>query len=118
MTLLFDENIGYDAVKYFRSQGHDVLSVLENCRGIPDSDIIRRAVVERRTIITLDKDFAFLVFSSNMRSAGIVLLRLSDESQENIIRVLAHVIESYGEEFLYSFIVAKNFEVRVRSLPQ
>ena len=94
-----------------------MLSVLENFRGMADSDIIRRAVVEQRTIVTLDKDFAFLVFSNNMKSAGIVLLRLSDESQENIIRVFAHVIELRGKDFLNSFIVAKNFEVRVRNLP-
>lgn len=118
MRLLFDENIGYDVVRYFRSQGHDVVSALESMRGMPDNEIIKRAAEEQRTIITLDKDFASLVFYSAARSSGIVLLRLSDESQANIIHVLLHVIEDYGEEFLRSFIVAKNFEIRIRALPR
>src|SRR4051794_26926288 len=58
--------------------GYDVLSVKESVRSEQDDVILARAQVEKRIVITHDKDFGELAFRAHLPSGcGIVLFRLS-----------------------------------------
>lgn len=91
MKFLTDENIGIKVVKFLRSRRHNVLSVLETkeLRGSDDGFLISLANKENRIIITLDKDFGELVFRQSKQSSGVILLRLFNETEDNIIKALS-----------------------------
>jgi predicted nuclease of predicted toxin-antitoxin system len=60
MNLLVNENIPTSVVQSLRARGHDVLAVKETMRGADDPTILARAQVERRLLVTQDKDFGEL----------------------------------------------------------
>jgi predicted nuclease of predicted toxin-antitoxin system len=72
-----DENIGADGVKFLRSNGHDVATIREQgLGGSTDDRVFQVCVDERRTLVTLDRDFGHVTRFPPRRSAGIVVLEL------------------------------------------
>ena len=116
MKFLFDENIGWLVVNFFRNQGYDVKSILDDLKGSKDKDILKIAYQERRIIVTLDKDFCDLIFRDSVSCQGIILLRLSNESQKNIVYVLRNVLENIGDELKENFVAASERNVRIRRI--
>lgn len=112
--LLLDENIGYLTAARLRSVGWDVVSVLEDSRGISDAAVLKKARTEKRIIVTMDRDFGALVFRDSRRHVGVLLLRLQKESADNIFFVLKAVFEQHGESLAGSFVVASESQVRIR----
>lgn len=47
MKFLFDENIGWTVVSFFKKQGYDIKSVLEELRGSEDKDLLKIAFAEK-----------------------------------------------------------------------
>jgi predicted nuclease of predicted toxin-antitoxin system len=64
MRLLADENIPLAAIDLLRKRGHDVLAVSEIAPSICDEDVLLMAKDEGRILLTFDKDFGELAFSS------------------------------------------------------
>jgi predicted nuclease of predicted toxin-antitoxin system len=62
MNFLADENFPVPSVTLLRSNGHDVASIREDSRGASDEAVLRRAVIERRILLTLDRDYGELIF--------------------------------------------------------
>jgi predicted nuclease of predicted toxin-antitoxin system len=118
MKFLVDESTGSAVTEYLRSTGHDVLAVAEAMPQADDSDILARAVVEGRILVTNDKDFGELVFRSGKAHHGVLLLRLHDESPPNRLRVLKSVLEKYSDRLTGCFTVATEIGVRIRPRPQ
>jgi predicted nuclease of predicted toxin-antitoxin system len=94
--------------------GHDVLAVAESIPQASDSVILARAASEGRVVVTNDKDFGELAFRSGQAHAGIVLLRLRDESASNRVRVVTNVLERWAHRLPGSFTVATDGTVRIR----
>ncbi len=76
MRFLVDECTGPAVAAWLLSEGHDVVSVYDELRGIEDSAIIQRANAEMRILITNDKDFGEKVHREQHPHHGVVLLRL------------------------------------------
>lgn len=58
MKIKVDENIGRSGVNLLRQAGHDVMTVPEEgLSGSADDAVLRACVSERRTLVTLDRDF-------------------------------------------------------------
>jgi len=81
-----------------------------------DASILARAGQEGRIIVTNDKDFGKLVFRTAQAAAGVILLRLRDESSANRVRVMQAVLQQCGEALPNSFIVAQEGHIRVRAM--
>jgi predicted nuclease of predicted toxin-antitoxin system len=64
-------------------------------KGAEDEEIIREAVAEKRVIVTNDKGFGRL--ARFYQPAGIVLLRLKDESAENKAKLVTFLVTNYAE---------------------
>ncbi|MBI2097951.1 MAG: DUF5615 family PIN-like protein [Candidatus Vogelbacteria bacterium] len=96
MRFLADENIGLRTVNYLRRRHHDVRSVLEEAslRGANDVVLLHLANREKRIVITLDKDFGALVFRHSKKSNGVILLRLQNERENNVIIVLDNLLRT------------------------
>jgi predicted nuclease of predicted toxin-antitoxin system len=58
-----------------RSAGHDVVFAGDWSRDPGDPEVLRRAFMDSRVLVTLDKGFSALLFKRRMPHAGVILLR-------------------------------------------
>ena len=75
--------------------------------------VLRRAAEERRVMITKDKGFGVLIFKYHLPHHGVILLRLTDDSTENTIRVLRGSLVAYAREEQPVFLVADENAIRI-----
>ncbi len=116
VKFLVDENVDFPVVLYLRNKGYDVLAISEGYRSIEDSLILKMAFEEQRIVITNDKDFGYLVFRENIKSEGIILFRLGDQSSKAKIKVLDLLLMEHSEKLRGSFIVITENKIRTRKL--
>ena len=113
MRFLIDECTGPAVARWFREQGYEVFSIYEQARGMDDDDIVEKAYIEDRILITNDKDFGEKVYRDMKHHKGIVLLRLDDERAHNKIAVIQRLLENYSDKLRDNFIVATEQRVRI-----
>lgn len=116
LRFIVDESTGRSVADYLRSIGCDVVEVAARMPQAVDEDILALAVSEERIVVTNDKDFGELVFRSHRRHAGVVLFRLSDESETNRIRMTRIAVEGYGDRLPGRFTVVTERTIRIRPL--
>ncbi len=113
MRFLVDECTGPSVARWLRVQGHDVVSVYEQARGLDDASVLALAVREERILITSDKEFGTRVVRDRQAHCGVLLLRLQDEHVANKIRVLSEVLREYGNMLEGNLVVASESRVRI-----
>src|SRR5205085_2345546 len=87
-----DENLPNSAIELLRDAGHEVKTVLdEQLGGHSDTEVFAAATNERRTFITLDKDFADIRTYPPAQSAGIMVVRGRDQRLETILAAINRV---------------------------
>jgi predicted nuclease of predicted toxin-antitoxin system len=97
MNFVVDENIGQTIVDYLRSNGHHVEWIKEVARGTSDKAILDLAYWRGDVIVTYDQDFGELVFSHHERHAGVILLRLPNQTSSYHIIALQKFLQSHTE---------------------
>jgi len=112
MKFIADENLGVRVPQYLKNLGFDIIWVKEIAPGKADIQILEIANKEKRVLITQDKDFGELVFKEKLATAGVILLRLKDESVKNKKEVLLHLLSS-KKDFYGKFTVVKDKKVEV-----
>lgn len=118
LKLLLDENIGVKVAKFLRGKNYDVKSAIEDFQGVSDKEILEIAVKDKRVIVTLDTDFCNLVFRDSLPCRGIILLRLRDESPENINKILGAFLGAIRGDLKDVFAVVTESMVRIRAIKQ
>ena len=78
LKFLVDVGVGRQVEQYLLGKKFDVKAVRLVDQCMPDQEIIRLAALEKRIVITMDKDFGELVYHSGMDHRGILLLRLEN----------------------------------------
>jgi predicted nuclease of predicted toxin-antitoxin system len=82
MRFKVDENLHYDVAEALRARGHDALTVHDQqMRGDPDSRLGEVCQAEGRAIVSLDLDFANIRDYPPRDYAGLIVLRLADQSR-------------------------------------
>lgn len=114
--LLLDENIGVKVANHLREKNYAVKSAVENFQGASDKQLLKTAFNEKRVIIPLDKDFAYLVFREMIPCYGIIFLRLRDESPQNINKILTAFFDNNTLRLTDKFIVLTETQVRIRNI--
>jgi predicted nuclease of predicted toxin-antitoxin system len=112
MRFLVDECTGPAVARWLVDQGHEVLSVYEEARGIQDDDIMQKVFEENWILITNDKDFGEKVYRERRPHRGVVLLRLEDERTNSKIDTLRRLLKDYSEQLADRFVVATETRVR------
>lgn len=116
MRLLADENVPYAAVDLLRKRGHDILAISEMSPSACDEDVMILAKGDGRILLTFDKDFGELAFSSRPQpSCGIVLFRIPLLSAEFIAKTNADVLDTRCDWSGY-FAVVEPGRIRLREL--
>ena len=117
MRLLADENFPGPVVRALRTLGHDVVCVSETMPGATDRDVLRAAQVDRRVLVTCDKDFGELAYGAGLPAqCGIVLFRPAgaDPTQDN--ERMLHALAS-RDDWAGHFAVVTDARIRVRTIP-
>lgn len=117
LRILADENFPGPAIVLLRGRGRDVVSVKETMRGSSDPEILRRAQVERRLIVTFDKDFGELAYRFGLPAwCGVILFRLTGTSPEADNYRIVEVLESRSD-WTGQFASVTDVKMRIRPLP-
>jgi predicted nuclease of predicted toxin-antitoxin system len=75
-------------------QGYEATTVLaQGWRGLPDEHLWPRVQLESRFLVTADKGFADLRSYPPGSHAGILLLRLDEESRRGYIELVGRVLQ-------------------------
>lgn len=89
LKFLADENVAPRVVEALRKEGFNVESIFERkLTGSSDEKILKLAKKEKRIILTHDKDFGNLIRQPYLSHGGVILLRLKNQSPQNVIRYL------------------------------
>ena len=113
---LVDVGVGKKVAEYLLGKSYDTKAVRSLDHRMPDHKIIRLAALEKRIIITMDKDFGELVYHSGMDHCGILLLRLEDATGSEKQQVIAQILAKYADNMKNHFCVYQNKKFRFRKL--
>jgi predicted nuclease of predicted toxin-antitoxin system len=84
-----DENLPVSAGTVLASGGHDVDTVrAEGLTGAPDQDIVVAATAEGRILISLDRGLGDIRSYPPGSHAGIIVLRLADQSAVTVTKAI------------------------------
>ncbi len=99
MLFKIDENLSPEVAKLLREQGHDAATLEEQAMAGESDDVIARVVKrEKRTLITLDLDFADIRAYPPKEYPGIIILRLRDENKFSVEKALRRILPVLVEE--------------------
>ena len=113
MRFLVVECTGPSVAQWLRSEGHDVLDVYKEARGISDDEVLEIAYQQRRILLTNDKDFGEKIYREQQPHWGVVLFRLRDERPFNKIAVLNKLLKNYASALEGHFVVVTEEQVRI-----
>ncbi|WP_457559398.1 DUF5615 family PIN-like protein [Candidatus Harpocratesius sp.] len=116
---LLDENIPKSVYFSLKDTGYDVISISEKFRGIKDKEIIKISRKYKRIIITLDKDFGYLVFNQKKRPFGVILLRIHPQSPQKILSIILmgfKIIQYRKISLSYNYIVIDEQTIKSRKI--
>ncbi|OGW40596.1 MAG: hypothetical protein A2Y97_05060 [Nitrospirae bacterium RBG_13_39_12] len=118
MRLLIDQDVYRITIEQLRKWGHDVLTAKElGMQRAIDKDLLRKAIETNRLFITRDKDFGAIVFLEESFSTGVILLRITPVSIEDVHRELYRLFQEHAEDELkHLFCVVEPHRHRIRHL--
>ncbi len=116
MRFLANENFPFDAVEALRQNGHDVAWIRVESPGISAPEVLNRAQVENRILLTFDKDFGELAFRSKLPATiGIILFRIKAPSGAAVAEKVSRVI-AMRDDWHGHFSVIEEDKIRMRTL--
>jgi predicted nuclease of predicted toxin-antitoxin system len=112
MKFLVDECVGNGVAEWLKNIGYDTVSILEISPGASDN-VLQRAVIEERILITLDKDFGDMVFRNRKEHCGIILLRLPNWQLAHKITALDTLLKNHKSMLQGNFVVFSDQSIRI-----
>jgi predicted nuclease of predicted toxin-antitoxin system len=99
MRFKIDENLHEEVAQLLVAAGHDSETVFaEGLRGIGDEALEKHCALEQRAIVTLDLDFADIRAFPPAAGAGLVVIRLHEQSRPRVLAVMQNVIQLLDRE--------------------
>ncbi|MEK7278097.1 MAG: DUF5615 family PIN-like protein [Chloroflexota bacterium] len=119
MRFLGNMGISSRTVEWLRQQSHDAIHLRdEGLQRLPDEDILAKARAERRTVLTMDLDFGYLLAISKEQLPSVIIFRLSDERSEVVNKRLADVLAQCSNDIEAGAVISVgDDDIRVRRLP-
>lgn len=114
LTFLVDVGVGKNIETWLFAQGYDTKSIRNLDPRMPDHEILKIAALEKRMILTMDKDFGELVYSSKFPHSGVLLLRLEDFNSAEKLAVIQKIIQEHQKDIIGKFCVFKDNKLRIR----
>lgn len=111
--------ISSTTVLSLRQKGHDAVHLRDrDMQRLSDSEIVKLAVREKRTILTCDLDFGDILAASGALFPNVIIFRLSDFSPAFLNPRLFKVLEAKTPDLEKgSILIVEDFRFRSRRLP-
>jgi arginase family enzyme len=100
MKLLADENIDRAVVEKLRSRNIDTAYVEEEIKGADDTEVMEKAVSERRVLVTFDSDF----LEPGAEHPGIIRVTRPDR-YEIIVELVENLLETFSPQDFHNTVV-------------
>jgi predicted nuclease of predicted toxin-antitoxin system len=118
LKFIADVNIEKLIVDYLKENGYDVKWIPDyNCE-ILDEDLLKLANLEKRILITNDKDFGELTFLQKSLSTGIILLRVKGQRAEDKVKLIEKLLNYHRDKLLNNFIVITRKKIRIIAMEE
>jgi predicted nuclease of predicted toxin-antitoxin system len=119
MQFLADMGISLRTVEWLREKGYNFVHLRdEGLQRLPDPEILEKARLESRILLTIDLDFAQLLAISRSSLPSVILFRLGNDNYNQINDCLNILLESYTEDLQSGSMISVNSKsFRVRKLP-
>lgn len=114
VKFLVDVGVGKKVERWLANQGYDVTSVRDINPYLPDKEILKMAVSEKRMVVTMDKDFGELIYNSGLFHGGVLLLRLDDAKSDDKVKIVENILTKYADKLPNKFCVYKDGRLRIR----
>ena len=115
--IIADESFDGRSIQYLEHHGYKIFSIARECPGIPDMEVVEKALLLNGFIVTEDKDFGdVLVFRSPHFKVPALLIRLQGLSNGVKNEMLLNVLRTYSKELLNGFSVLTERKLRIRKL--
>ena len=119
IRFLLDMGLAQSTSEFLRSLGYDAIHLRdEGLQRLPDEQIVIKAQVEGRTIITHDLDFGRIVALSGDNVPSIVTLRLTDMTPARVNDALRAFLDDASRSLEGGALVTiTDGGIRIRTLP-
>ena len=119
MKLLLDQGTPRSSAALLRQAGFDAVHTGEiGLAEVPDEEILRRASLEDRVVVTLDADFHALLALSQASKPSVVRIRLEGLRAEEFCRIVRNVIQQCLSDLAQGAVLSvQENRIRVRRLP-
>ncbi|NOX62921.1 MAG: hypothetical protein GXP42_13415 [Chloroflexi bacterium] len=116
MRFKIDENLPIEVAEALRQKGFDALTVAEQgMAGLTDAEVSSVCKSENRVIITLDLGFADIRTYPPAQFPGIIVLRLSRQDKQHVLRALERITFLFEREPLtHRLWIVDDTRVRIR----
>ena len=99
MQFKVDENLHEEVANLLRQHGHDAATVYnQQMQGHADDSVATVCRREGRVILTQDLDFSNILTYPPHDYAGIIVLRLHDQSRPSVVAVVARLLPLLSTE--------------------
>lgn len=119
MKFLADMGISMRTVLWLRSNDYNVIHLREvDLQRSTDEEILVKARIEGRVVLTMDLDFGYLMAVSKENLPSVIIFRLTDDRFEIVNNRLAEVLIQCKNDLTSGCIISVNDNtIRIRRLP-
>jgi len=119
LRFLLDMGISKKVGFWLQNGNHNVLNLSEvGLHALPDIDIIRKSVDEKRIILTSDMDFGQILALTKLSSISVIQFRVSDFTSANIIYKLDLLFDKFSDQLETGYLITvEDNRIRSRRLP-
>jgi predicted nuclease of predicted toxin-antitoxin system len=119
LRFLADMGVSATTVQILRDRGEEAVHLRELAlQTLPDEQILAKALIENRIVLTFDLDFGDLLAASAGETPSVILFRMRNQTPRAVTPRLLEVIETCGDALRRgALIVVEDWRYRVRRLP-
>ena len=114
--IIVDENIHGAILLSLQENGFEVFSIINECSGIDDFEIILKAQGENRIILTEDKDFGEWVFAHHIKNISVVFLRYHHKETDEMKNIVVDLFSKNKNQLYNKFTTVTTKKIRSREI--
>jgi len=116
MQFKIDENLPVEIANLLRDAGYDAKTVYDQqLTGVDDRALLNICKKENRILVTFDMDFSDIRTYPPQKEKGIIVLRVSNQSKQYVLKVFKRIMPLLKNEPLYQHLwIIEDARIRIR----
>ena len=104
--LYLDQMLRHEVAQALKDEGHDVLRASEVGQARADDyQILQKAIVENRILVTLDEHFGDWVILPLSEHSGVIRLKINPTTSKNAIKLLLPFLRLHSSDQFKNYLV-------------